>query len=425
MRVLCKKTKRLLNRAVFLNIFLKWTSMVLLVTASAWLILGLIAPGIRIYTLFMLFLIVPLAPISVHVAGKKKLFYSGYDAAVLVDEVYKNDGSVTSYWENPKLFADEKIFNDLERTVADKLPRFFPLYFLKRYLPVVLFCAAALLIPERARSFTRINEVLDHELGAITEVVQTEKMLEEKDREDIERMLEQIQQQKKGVAREQWEAVEQVKDKLAERLEGNLQKAQMLRQAAKNFSAALKTSGVPGASLSNEQLSKMMESFQSALGKAGNFSDIEIQKMCEEIGKSCSFGQPGDFAIDKESLCKALKELEGELEGLCNGLGQCQCKLGKRPGRGGINRGRGDAEMAFGEDKKLAEAGYEESQLKSKFLEQKDLYQMGITRVEPEQTPGEFVEREAKSFGAVSGGAVSRATISPTQKDIIKRYFSE
>ena len=404
--------------------------------ASAWVLSGLFAPWYRDYLWIVLLPAVPVVPLSIIFVKKRGLLYREYDACVLLDRAYRNDGTVTSYWERPELFPDEDAFKDIEEVSAGRLPRVSPGYFVRRYLPVLLFCGAALLIPARSIHSSSVNEVLDHEIELINKVLEMEQVMPEKDRAVFEEMVNKVLDQKSGVANEQWEALDQIKQTLAEEITANLIDATKLREMAKNFSATLETSEGSNASISEKQLLDMALAFQKALSESGELPDIEVEKLADALGKLCDAGMPGNIDIDKAKLAQALldkaklaealKDLEGELGEFCAGLGECEGLLaGNRPGRGGINRGRGDAEMTYGEESELASAEYEDKRVENRYVDEENLTKVGLTRVEPETKAGAFIEQEVKTFGAVAGGHVLKTTISPSQQDVVKRYFSE
>ena len=106
-------------------------------------------------------------------------------------------------------------------------------------------------------------------------------------------------------------------------------------------------------------------------------------------------------------------------------LGEGKDGDGEGPGRGGINRGRGDAPLIFGDEKIAEGTNFDQKDLMNKYLNPEDLIDMGITTIAPEPDPGKFSPGALRSFDQQSGSAVSRSRISPSQKNVVSKYFSE
>jgi len=96
----------------------------------------------------------------------------------------------------------------------------------------------------------------------------------------------------------------------------------------------------------------------------------------------------------------------------------------KGMGRGGIERGRGDAPMFYGDEQDLKTNNIEG--VSGKDLESvvpTDVLGIGQTKHDDEQKPSQRQSGGALSKGAAGGDAVWRESLTPGEKALLKRYF--
>jgi len=171
-----------------------------------------------------------------------------------------------------------------------------------------------------------------------------------------------------------------------------------------------------GQSISNPNLalsSSLKKRIEGALGQMRSGQGMsqemleQLQQLSEEMAGMCQGTEPGDGM--------GFGEGEGNQSGP-DGDGN--------PGRGAPNRGRGDAPMFFGEERRI-DAKTKPEEMRNQFLDPADLVDLGITPVEPQPDPGAFSLGTLRQFDRQSGAAVSRTRITPSQKDVVSRYFGE
>ena len=136
----------------------------------------------------------------------------------------------------------------------------------------------------------------------------------------------------------------------------------------------------------------------------------------------------------RETLSKCqgfnLAECEGLCESDCEPCGECEgCKAGKtcqKPGRGGLTRGRGDAELTFGEETQLGTTGIER-------LDQ----EIDAERAAPDAVlavvDGEHKVDQSAYNGPTAGGVIANAgdggvaveidALLPDEQAAVKRFF--
>jgi hypothetical protein len=168
------------------------------------------------------------------------------------------------------------------------------------------------------------------------------------------------------------------------------------------------------------QLQQMAEALKQALAKPGNSLSPEMKKTIGELAAATGAGK-----MSAEELRRRAEELKKKLAqspcpncgGSCTG-GQCQglgTKPGMGPGRGGISRGRGDAELTFGDQQRADGARFQDEVLATTLSDANDLVDLGMTRIEPKPDPGRFAPGALRQFEANPGAQVTRTRISPSQ----------
>jgi hypothetical protein len=278
--------------------------------------------------------------------------------------------------------------------------------------------------PQSQEILASITQPLDEKLKELEEIIP------EKDAEEFKKELEELRQSDDGISTEKWEAVEEI-EKRMEAAEAKAQQALNASAKALNkISEQMSTAGnVQGNSPeAMADANEMMKDLQDALKNEKNISSEmkkELQDMAGKMGEGAS----------TEELRKRLQELQEKMGGKGDGQdgkdGNGKDGNGKdgkdgdgNPGKGAITRGRGDAELSFEEEKKLENAQYNPGELKNDFFTPGDLVDLGIMPIKPDPKPGEFSPGVVKQFQNQEGSQVSRTRISPSQKDVVAKYFS-
>jgi hypothetical protein len=81
--------------------------------------------------------------------------------------------------------------------------------------------------------------------------------------------------------------------------------------------------------------------------------------------------------------------------------------------------------MAYGEPEQLDGAKLERDRLQNRYLSPEDMADLGLTVLQPEPDPGKFRPGTIQSYGSEQGQAASRTRISPSQREVVRRYFSD
>jgi len=330
----------------------------------------------------------------------------------------------------------------------------------------LIFVAVSFLIPQRyvniatARPLNITEDV--EKLQEQIDTLEEEKIISEEAANEFEQKLEQIRDKTSGSDPvKTWEALDYLQQSVKKEAEQfassslsrteNLAQAQTLAQgladgateldpnilseamaelstmvnscAAKNESLKNKLgegclNACKQGSLSAEQLEALLkalkenkESISNCMGKLCNAGlvDMNAMKLCEKMG-----------TCNSQGLAAFLKE-NAKCMGTCNAVSQfCQ-----NPGRGGVNRGRGDAPMTWTDGSDESGAVFKEQILPPASLSAlKDSMMVGVSVGAPsvEDNPASSGTGALNSAAAGSGEAFSQ-TILPRHKGAVKRYF--
>ncbi len=167
--------------------------------------------------------------------------------------------------------------------------------------------------------------------------------------------------------------------------------------------------------LSPEDLEKLLDALKDAKG--------DVKKMLAKLEKA--------KLIDADKLKECEKCGECDAEGLLEYLKKCEGKCSVKeamkglPGRGGINRGPGAADLAFnGETAELKEKLKEQSLPQASLDKLKESKLKGVSITAPQITkPGG--ETTSGALGSASGGSGSAQTqiVLPRHRGAVERYF--
>lgn len=339
-----------------------------------------------------------------------------------------------------------------------------------------LFAAVCLLIPDR---FTTMADAGTMDLGHLVDDTQKQiEVLEEEtilDLDEADRRREELKKIEENSRAEDpgrtWEALDQLQkrneDKAKEAAEEMIEKLQSLAESETLMAAlsemtensAAKESAMEAMSdLMNENLGSWMS------GLTGNMTPEALKN---EIKKSLSDNKESGPLSEKLSeedlkkLLEALRAMKSNLNnsakeladlklidlkklGECNSAGECKNPKGlakflaecnskdKKEAmaclmsycRGGVNRGRGDAPMLWGDESNEEGAGFKDSLLQG----QPDFSQaemIGVSKAAPElSNPNEVSQSGALANSQAGGGSAQTQVVLPRYQSTVRSYFN-
>jgi hypothetical protein len=422
---------RRLNLGVWLGQFAAPLATLVAVFAAMLLVLKMVAPGLAPYS-WLVFAMLPILMLATGAwCRKQNLFFTLPEIAELADYFTRSDGRLTTAFERPGLFAEPGFYKQVATLVKSRLPHFDAKWYAMRFLPVAAFAAAAIIIPPRQPETPKSQQVLAAITQPISEQLQAaQELLPEKEREEIQKQLEEIQKTPAAVSKEQWEAVEEIQQKVDNAVEQAQATAQQVASQVSELASMSGSHQGDSTPMGDSPTQQSMDSIiQDLTLKAENPAVPLNAKQRSALKSAMGKAKAGklkkaelkNLEQDLKSLCEKLGQCKG---GRCNGNGQCNGN-GPNPGRGGVNRGRGDAELVLGEEKHVAGAQFQDTELENQYVATEDLMDLGVVPVEPKTEPGTFSASAVKSFGEESGANVSRTRISPSQRSAVSKYFGQ
>lgn len=420
-----------LNLAVWLECCLPAVSVMAGVWGSGLLLLKMLgSPWLHLaYASGLLLLAAPLY--GYWRARRRSLFFAPCHAAELADHRCGNDGLVSAYFEAPELYPGldpETLAHEIREALRQRSPRLDAPFFLKRLAPAGVFLVAACLIPARPSVPSAIAG--QAALRALTQPI-VERLEEHKDRLPEERLqdlladLQQLQESREGLTREKWEALEHLEQQMQDALDQSRQATMNVSEAIQDLTSSPGFRDNPLAAADSPQFQSALKDLQDAVNLASQSLPQELLDQLQSAVQQCQGMCQGGgqlSGVDRDTLMQLAQQLQGELEDL---LQELNSEADGAAGRGGLDRGRADAPMVFGSPQELEDAQFERDRLRNRYLSPEDLVDMGITLLRPEPDPGKFSPGTLRSYEGERGQAVSRTRISPSQREVVGRYFSD
>lgn len=318
--------------------------------------------------------------------------------------------------------------------VATLLPGFFAL--------LILFASWVVPLPASVPSQPEVVaepgawEQMEEWLAQLEE----EEVIDEEGMEELEGKIEELRDQPE----DEWfsHASLEATDSLQESLGRDIQEMASDMATLERDIAALETFA---SNLSEEAKKKLLEEFDKALESL----DANGMKLNEELLKQLKnldpsqLGQKSLSQLSKEQLKSLQKQLGecssclGSMEGLpkmsddpsIQGLSEAELQAlglspGMVPGSGGINRGRGDAPLYYGDKEDLNTSNIEK--VENLDLSRASLGEMlglGETEHDIDKNGSANTTGGAISSAGSGGEAVSRENLLPDEQALLKRYF--
>jgi hypothetical protein len=336
------------------------------------------------------------------------------------------------------------------------IPRLWPERFLKVIAGPAVFALATLFVPLRQLPQVQatpnaVARQATSQLEELLKEVEERPVLEEEEKQQLVDELGKLveETETKPLTHETWEVVDALRERLRVRLEQAEALSQLAQQTAAALDAGENANGKPLTKEERDQLEQQLEetlqklgdkqpasAAQAGEGKPGS-SDIIKRLMKRGNGKPKLSSDPAERKKELEELkellkseCEKLGKCRGKCkggncnkEGECEGDGTCQ---GNKPGRGGVTRGRGDAELTWGDESSLEGTKFKEIVLPPGFNEspKDEVVRVDLTAPQAEDTAAS-AKTAGRDQGPASGRAAWNRSLSPRHRDVVKKYFDE
>ncbi len=328
------------------------------------------------------------------------------------------------------------------------------------------FVIAAVCIPPRSAQAARPVYDISRELTELQEklvVLQEEQVINEQQVQEYQKDIEKLDQRRKdGDAAGLWEALDHLDSDLkktaeqkanellrqiqesaavraaAESLAGLLDKldkdvkAQAGAELAEMAARAITPEDMKNLGLTPEQMKELLEQMANQCD-AGQLSQMQQMMSQCQGGKFSKMGKMGKCKLINPSMLKKMEKMsQCDKEALAAYLSQCKkgglcqalCSCNK-PGRGGVNRGRCDAQLTWKDPTAVENMKFREEQLPPgafSSAENSELQGMSIG------DPGTEAQELESGSGALSGtaaqgGSGMSGVVLPAHRKIVKNYF--
>lgn len=384
-----------------------------------------------------------------------------WQSAARLDAAIDGGGLLMTLCEQPAAEWTGRL-PQLEQLWRDAIPKVRPRRFAGYLFLPALFAVGACFVPLRDAStapvlYNTVGQQAAQELEELLDAIEKEQLLEEEEEQQLKQEVEKLSQETRDtpLTHEKWETVDALRERMkvrvetaamslakardlaaaladlnvAELSEADLEQlAQLDQQLAETLQKMMEHKGGPaGASQElKDQLQRLMKNGklqmpkeagqrQQLLDELKDFLDEEDEKL-NQIRKKCSNCKSGQ--------CRKPGDCEG---GECEGNGQGQSgdrKQGNRPGKGGITRGRGDADLLFDDETERQGARFKEVVLPKGFLDQPKDDVVSVQKRAPEELSVDSAPRSAQhEVDPAAGQATWNRKLSPRHRNSVRKYF--
>lgn len=439
-----------LRTGFFVRRATEWVAGFCMVAGVAFLAIKLYAPQLWPVAIWALLLVIPVLVNAWWRSHADR--FTGPQSVALLDKRIDAGGLLMAVAESPDSRWEPHL--PAAKELWDKaLPAWRPWRMARVSAGPVLFLLLTCWIAPRSLPNVTSNptDVSGEEITRLTQLLEElkenqvlEKEEEETLREEINRLAEATRYQ--PLTHENWETV----DALRQRMEMNLdeRRAELARLAGS--AAALERALASDGENESDETRSMRDRLQEMLEQAnlvggGGGGAQSNQANGEARQGNGDPRQPGEFRLpeDPEALAQALRELQDVIDaemkklaqaGMCsqcqgNGepCAECQGNQGRDgdglPGRGGVSRGRADAEMSWGEEADQQGVRFKEM-LFPKGIPDPEGELIKIQMAAPNADPAAPGARAGGNAGeGGTGGEAWKQTLRPRHREAVRDYF--
>jgi hypothetical protein len=432
-----RRLSRRLAIGLFLDVWPAWAAGTLFLAGLVALVCRMFVPGAasRLHWLWLAPLLTALpALITCYVRA-----YRPAEVVALADWLGGGHGLLLTLFKNDDpAWAESPL---LEQASRFALPRLRPWRKLAALPPALAFLAVALWLPQRTPAYgSNAPWSADHRLrshghgGGVEAAGVITPVEEQKLEEEIERIRKGAQER---VDASSWEAADALRERVVAGLSEKQNGVKWAEESLARFQAAAKGGAnvEPSAEAQAAELTKALD----ALAKSGLLAGApaDLQKLLKG-GKLPA--DPGSLRDLAASLSKYLSETKGRMAG----LGKLGKEFGRfdpsefplesgesgsnedgEPGRGGINRGRGDAPLTWGAESLPFDRFKAQALPPGAPRSPDDWAPLVVLPGAPRESPAASTPAAARQYAAAAGQNAWRRTLAPRHQSAVKKYFEK
>ncbi len=437
----------------FLQRAAEWVGGFLLVFGSLVLLVKLLAPSLWPEVLWLALGAAP-ATAGAWWLSQKGRFTRG-ESIALLDRSLEAGGLLMTLSEAPDAEWETRL-PQVERLWRLSLPRIRPRRFSYYVGLPLLFAVAVCFVPQRKLPATTVEprtvaQQAAEQLEQMLRLVEEAEVLDEEEKQRLHEEITKLAEETHDspLTHEKWETVDALEQKLRLKLDEATAQADKAADAAALL--ALAAAGELE-NISSERLESLEKEVLETLQKMQQSGSLKgaPRELLEQLEKLSKNGKPfqqlpEDAGARKEfldQLRKFLDEQQKKLaeareqmhgDGHCEQCGaecegdlcaQCQRNGDGQPGRGGINRGRGDAAMSWGDESDEQGVKFLETVLPPGSQEDPKEEVRGVSQAPPETEPAATAPRgAAREVDAASGRETWDRRLRPRHREVVRQYF--
>ncbi|HSG73362.1 MAG TPA: hypothetical protein VLA12_23305 [Planctomycetaceae bacterium] len=428
----------------FLQRAADWMAVFFLSFGTLVLISKLMFPMLWPHVMWLVLGAIPVAVVAWQVSQREA--FTMTESVAYLDKKLNAGGLLMTLSEAPDAEWQAHL-PQIEARWKNSLPHYRPFRFTKLVGIPLLFCIACGFVPLREESVLEalnkqtVAEQNVEELKAMMEKLKEEEILKDEEQEQLEEELQNLLTEKnEPLTHEKWETVDALRQKMQLRLD----QTAMTIAKAQNAAATLAKSG-DGDGLTPEQVASLQQQIAEGLQAlsqkgAGKLGEGKLGEA--KLGANGELKLPSDPQARQEMLEKLQELLEQESQKLSELRSQCKggnCKDGQcagyslaemlanceKPGKGGVTRGRADAELNYGHETDDQGVKFKETILPKGFLDDPKDEILNITLAPPKEEIAESAPRSAaRSSDPSTGKATWNRKLSPRHRQVVKGYFN-
>lgn len=440
-RPILRRLSRRIAVGLFLDIWPRWAVISFLIAGTAALICRIFFAGAAAFLPWLW-----IVPILSGIPALYLCFRRAYrqsEIVALADSLSGGHGTLLTLLEK----QDPAWSPALETLSQVTLPRLKPWRKLGPVVAAALFLSIALFVPQRALTGPR-NTVLANDvvadLKATLEELKKEDLLTPEEENKLEEEVERIRKDAlERMDASSWEAADSLRERVAAELKEKQDAMQWAQDSLARYAQASQAGSAPSDGMSKE-LAQALEN----LAKTGMLSNAPAE-IRQFLGSSENGESAGNIKLPKDP--RELRALAASLARFLGENGQRLAQAGRLaraggrfnpedfpefsweesedgdgdPGRGGVNRGRGDAELTWGDEslpfdkfKSVAlPQGYERGP--------DDWAPVAVLPGAPQASPELSGPSSGMQFAGTAGQAAWRRTLSPRHYSAVKKYFDD
>jgi hypothetical protein len=430
-----RRLARRLALGLVLDVWPAWAAGGLLLAGLVALACRLFVPAAALHLRWLW--LVPLVSLVPALIVCARRAYRHEDVAALADWLSGGHGLLLTLTECPdRRWAHSPL---VECAAAIAMPRLRPWRRLAPIVPAAAFLTAALWLPQRApapRQAPLARDIAD-DLSSTLETLVEQSLVTEDEEQALEQEIERIRRAAdERVDASAWEAADALRERMADAVAGKHDAVQWARESLRRFAEAAEGGG--GSGQPDAQAEAELAQALERLAKSGLLANAP-----PELQKLLGTGTLPEGAQARAELMQALAQyLDGagsrfsEVAALGREFGRfdpsefplesgAAADGDGQPGAGGVNRGRGDAPLTYGQES-LPLDRFKASALPPGAARSPDDW---APVVELPGAPGEApvlsTAAAARQYSATAGQAAWRRSLAPRHQSAVKRYFAQ